>query len=33
MRSLPHFKDLAEKIKIKRTQTFCLIKASENREV
>lgn len=33
MRSLPQLKELVERIKMKRTQTFCLIKALENREV
>lgn len=33
LRSLPRLKELVERIKLKRTQTFCLIKASENREV
>lgn len=33
MRSLPRFRELVERVKIKSTQTFCLIKASENREV
>lgn len=33
MRSLPRLKELVERIKMKRTQTLYLIKASKNREV